>query len=56
MSYFADGARVLPAAARAGRLNEEDRESYARWLGELRDGAPARHALLPLVHPPPDAS
>ncbi len=53
MSYFADGTRVLPAAVRAGRLNDEDRESYAGWLGQLRDGAPARHPLLPLVHPPP---
>jgi len=51
VSYFADGAAVLPAALRAGRLADEDAESYAPWLGQLRGGAPAAHALLPLVHP-----
>jgi hypothetical protein len=51
VSYFADGAAVLPAALRAGRLADEDAESYAPWLGQLAGGAPAVHALLPLVHP-----
>jgi hypothetical protein len=50
VSYFADGAVVLPEALRAGRLADEDAESYAPWLGQLRGGAPAAHALLPLVH------
>ena len=48
--HFADGAVVLPEALRAGRLADEDAESYAPWLGQLRGGAPAAHALLPLVH------
>ena len=27
-----------------------DRESYAAWLRDLKDGAIARHQLLPLMH------
>lgn len=55
VSFFADGARLLArrkgGSVRRGLLHDEDAESYADWLSALRDGAPARHALLPLVHP-----
>ena len=52
VSYFADGARRLPEELRRGRGADEDRESYAAWVGGVASGARARHALLPLVHPP----
>lgn len=58
---FADGARVLPrggkgAGARSlkqGMAHDEDAEGYSSWLRELKPGARAVHAALPLVWPPP---
>lgn len=47
-SYFADGATRLKASARRA-VHSEDAESYAAWLGDVKPGAAARHALLPLV-------
>ncbi|KAF8057287.1 hypothetical protein HT031_006095 [Scenedesmus sp. PABB004] len=56
LSFFADGARLLARtrdpSVHQHMLHDEDAESYAPWLHDLRDGAPARHALLPLVWPP----
>ena len=63
VSFFRDGARLLPQpkqprsrAARSlkpGMLHGEDAESYSAWLPDLRGGAKAAHALLPLVWPSP---
>jgi hypothetical protein len=54
VSYFADGARLLARksdpSVRAARAHGEDYESYAAWIGDLKDGAVAAHPLLPLVH------
>lgn len=52
VSYFAEGARRLPDALRRAHGADEDRESYAAWIGGVASGARASHALLPLVHPP----
>jgi hypothetical protein len=30
--------------------HDEDAKGYADWLPAIAEGAPARHALLPLVH------
>jgi hypothetical protein len=53
VSYFADGARVLDVkgdkSIRPGSLHDEDAEGHGEWLGEVRGGAAARHALLPVV-------
>ena len=62
-SFFVDGAPRLEtrggAASSGGgdgdgaRVpDDEDLESHAEWLGAVRPGAPARHALLPVVWPP----
>lgn len=37
---------------RRENLHDEDAEGHSEWLPDLRGGAPARHALLPLVWPP----
>ena len=47
-SYFADGATRLGREAKRAPHNE-DAESYAAWLRDVRPGAPARHRLLPIV-------
>jgi hypothetical protein len=44
-------ARRSDASVRAEQLHDEDAESYSGWLREVPEGAPARHALLPLVLP-----
>ena len=31
-------------------LHDEDAESYSCWASELKGGAPAEHAMLPVVH------
>ena len=49
-SFFADGARRLRKPRRA--VHDEDAESSAAWLSDVRPGRPASHALLPLVWPP----
>ena len=49
-SFFKDGARLLPKKA-AARVQLEDRESFQQWRKELKDGAPAKHKLLPLLSP-----
>ena len=49
VSYFRDGAQLVPNRIAASRMPSEDRESYSVWLNDLRDGMAARHALLPLV-------
>ena len=46
-SFFADGATRLERPQRAPHA--EDSESYAAWLGDVKPGKPARHAMLPLV-------
>ncbi|KAG2450445.1 hypothetical protein HYH02_004947 [Chlamydomonas schloesseri] len=58
VAFFADGARILPRrsdpSVRADLLHDEDVESYAAWLPQLvaaKDGAVARHRLLPVVWP-----
>lgn len=54
VSYFADGARLLARKARSvykHQLHNEDYESFADWLPELKDGAVAAHPRLPLVYP-----
>ncbi|GIL75969.1 hypothetical protein Vretimale_5627 [Volvox reticuliferus] len=60
VAFFADGARLLARhsdpTVRPELLHDEDAESYASWLGQLikgkgRDGAFARHKLLPVVWP-----
>lgn len=48
VSYIADGARLLPKAL-AGRVQDEDRESYAAWIKDLPPGARADHKLLPVI-------
>lgn len=48
VSYFTDGARLLPAHL-ASRKESEDLESYSAWLKDLKGGAKAEHRLLPLV-------
>ena len=50
LSYFADGARRLGAGAR--RPDDEDAESVADWINDVKPGAAARHKLLPVVWPP----
>lgn len=51
VSYFGDGARVtaLRQCSQPDRL--EDLESFSDWIGpgRLGPGAPARHALTPLI-------
>lgn len=51
VSFFADGARLLPRKL-AAAVGSEDRESYAAWLKDLKDGGPAVHKLLPLLDLP----
>ncbi|EFJ47584.1 hypothetical protein VOLCADRAFT_91857 [Volvox carteri f. nagariensis] len=60
VAFFADGARLLPrtsdSSVRSELLHDEDAESYSAWLpalakGKGRDGAVARHKLLPVVWP-----
>ncbi|GLC33176.1 hypothetical protein PLESTB_000362400 [Pleodorina starrii] len=65
VAFFADGARLLARRSdptvRPELLHDEDAESYATWLSALtqggqggkgaRDGAVARHKLLPVVWP-----
>lgn len=46
ISFVADGARLRP---RETLETEEDCESFAAWIDEVPDGAPAAHPLLPLV-------
>lgn len=62
--YFLDGARVRVGVGggalaadddeaggrRRRRGEDEDAESVAAWIGEVRPGAPARHPLLPVVY------
>ena len=48
ISFFKDGARLLPKKA-AQAVQTEDQESFQEWRRDLRDGAPARHKLLPLL-------
>ena len=55
ITYFADGARLLPRRGKAVRRHlqhHEDYESYSGWINDLRDGAVAQHDLLPVVYPP----
>jgi hypothetical protein len=41
---------ALPAPLhRRENLHDEDAEGHSEWLATLKPGAPARHALLPLV-------
>ena len=47
-SYYADGAPRLAKGARRAP-HGEDEDSYSAWLRDVPPGAPARHALLPLV-------
>ena len=49
VSYFRDGAKLVPKRIAASRMPSEDRESYSGWLNDLRDGVAARHAFLPIV-------
>ena len=49
VTWFADGARLLPCQVLQQRVHDEDQESYAAWLPDLKDQAVARHRLLPLV-------
>eukprot|EP00879_Flechtneria_rotunda_P030626 GHRR01033285.1.p1 GENE.GHRR01033285.1~~GHRR01033285.1.p1 ORF type:complete len:277 (+),score=84.27 GHRR01033285.1:143-973(+) len=55
VSFYADGARLLACksdpSVHKHMLHDEDAESYADWLSQLKDAAPARHPLLPLVYP-----
>ncbi|KXZ56249.1 hypothetical protein GPECTOR_1g217 [Gonium pectorale] len=60
VAFFADGARLLARrsdpSVRAELLHDEDEESYSAWLpalakGKGKDGAVARHKLLPVVWP-----
>ena len=50
LTWFEDGARLLPKRVLRERVHGEDRESYADWLPQLKDRAVARHDLLPLVY------
>ena len=50
VSFFADGARRLPAEHLRRPLHSEDAESYEAWLPGVREGAVARHELLPVVY------
>lgn len=53
ISFFADGARRLHGAKR--QQDDEDAESCAAWVGDVREGHPARHKFLPIAWPPGDA-
>lgn len=52
--FFADGARLLARkrdpSVHEGMLHDEDAESYGSWLGQVPDGGPAKHPLLPVVY------
>jgi ectoine hydroxylase-related dioxygenase (phytanoyl-CoA dioxygenase family) len=57
--YFLDGARVRATAAvstgadggaASRRGEDEDAESVAAWIREVKPGAAARHPLLPVVY------
>ena len=50
VSFFADGAHLIDEAGMLC-VNDEDAPSYEAWLGDLEPGAPADHALLPVVYP-----
>ncbi len=49
ISFFKDGARLLSKKA-AKQVQTEDQESFQLWKQDLRDGAIARHKLLPLLN------
>lgn len=52
VSFIADGARLLKKGCPSVRKemgHGEDMESYQAWYIDLKDGAVARHPLLPLV-------
>ena len=55
VTYFADGARLLARrtdpSVRGSMQEGEDLESYAEWVGDIKDGAVARHKLLPVAYP-----
>jgi hypothetical protein len=51
--YFLDGARVREQGIGGGggaRGEDEDAESVAEWIGQVKPGAAARHPLLPVVY------
>jgi ectoine hydroxylase-related dioxygenase (phytanoyl-CoA dioxygenase family) len=48
VSYFVDGATRLPAGARP---DDEDGESWAAWVADVKPGRVAQHELLPVVWP-----
>lgn len=48
ISYFKDGARLLPKQA-AAKVQLEDKESFQEWYQDLKPGALAKHKLLPIV-------
>lgn len=53
-SFFLDGARRFKSSKAQRALaaeHDEDAESYAPWLKEVKPGACARHARLPVVWP-----
>jgi hypothetical protein len=39
----------LPPRHRHENLHDEDAEGHSEWRAKVKGGAPARHALLPLV-------
>lgn len=55
VSFFADGAKLLARSSDPSvykhMLHDEDAESYGSWLYDLKDGAVAKHDLLPVVFP-----
>ena len=56
ISYVSAAAHVLDVEDDEGlrrRPEDEDRESYADWLGEVPGGAVVNHQALPIVYPPP---
>eukprot|EP00878_Enallax_costatus_P025053 GHUV01026774.1.p1 GENE.GHUV01026774.1~~GHUV01026774.1.p1 ORF type:complete len:227 (+),score=34.70 GHUV01026774.1:477-1157(+) len=54
VSFFADGARLLARnsdpSVYGHMLHDEDAESYGCWLKDMKDGALARHTMLPVVY------
>jgi ectoine hydroxylase-related dioxygenase (phytanoyl-CoA dioxygenase family) len=51
VSYFLDGARVRADGGGSSRRGEdEDAESVAAWIREVKPCAAARHPLLPVVY------
>lgn len=55
VSFFADGAKLLARRSDPSvyehMLHDEDAESYGCWLHDMKMGAVARHAMLPVVYP-----